>query len=349
MPSAGGLRARLEAVLSRHWWAPRSTALAWTLVPLAAIYAAGAALAALPWRLGWRRAAQAPVPVVVVGNIVVGGAGKTPAVIALVEALRRRGRRPGVVSRGHGRRGDGIVEVRPGDDPAATGDEPLLIRRVSGVPVWVGRRRADAARALCARHPEVDVLVCDDGLQHRGLARDAEVVVFDRRGQGNGRLLPAGPLREPLRAARRDSRFVLYNAEAPSTPIDGWVATRALGDALPIAAWHRGDRSAAMPLASLRGRPILAAAGIGDPGRFFTMLESRGLDVRRLPLPDHHAWSEPAWPPGTADVVVTEKDAVKIPARWGDTTHLWVVRLDFRLPEGLVDAVCQRIAARPSP
>ncbi|MCY7316827.1 MAG: tetraacyldisaccharide 4'-kinase, partial [Rubrivivax sp.] len=186
------LRDRLEALLTRHWWQPQTTVLAALLWPLSLIYRL-----LLLWPRPQSRAAL-PVPVLVVGNHVVGGAGKTPTVIALVQALQLAGRRPGVISRGHGRSTDAVRAVMPGDDAAAVGDEPLLIQRRCGVPVFVARRRIDAARALCAAHPEVDLIIADDGLQHRGLPRQAELRVFDERGVGNGHLLPAGPLREPL-------------------------------------------------------------------------------------------------------------------------------------------------------
>lgn len=339
-PAAPGAAARAEALLARHWWRPALTWLTALLLPLSWLYGALAAHAA---RSAGRQAQRAPRPVVVVGNLVAGGAGKTPTVIALVQALQRAGRRPAVISRGHGRRGDGVHEVDPADSAAGVGDEPLLIRRRSGVPVFVGRARVAAAAALCRAHPEVDVIVADDGLQHAALARDVELVVFDERGVGNGRLLPAGPLREPLPAAWPAARLVLYNAAAPSTPVPGPVAQRRLGPAWPLAAWHRGEAAAALPLASLRGRPLLAVAGIASPARFFGMLEAEGLAITRLPLPDHHAFDTLPWPAGTPEVVVTEKDAVKLDPAAAGATRVWVVGLDFALPDGLVAEVLRRL------
>jgi tetraacyldisaccharide 4'-kinase len=286
------------------------------------------------------------VPVLVVGNHVVGGAGKTPTVIALVQALIAAGRRPGVISRGHGRQGSAPQAVQLDSEVAEVGDEPLLIRRRTGVPVWVGRARREAGLALTAAHPDVDVLVSDDGLQHMALNRQAELVVFDERGVGNGFLLPAGPLREPLPADVPPWMRVLYTAGVASTALPGTLATRRLGLAWPLAAWHAGDASLAQPLASLQGRPFTAAAGLAAPEKFFGMLRAAGLDFKPLPLPDHHAYARLPWPAGTADVVTTEKDAIKLqPARVG-ATRVWVVPLDLDIPPALVGEL---LALLPAP
>jgi tetraacyldisaccharide 4'-kinase len=321
----------LEGLLARHWWRPRASWLALLLSPLAAAYGA------LARRERERaRPERAPLPLVVVGNFVVGGAGKTPTVIALVQALAARGRNPGVISRGHGRPDAALREVAAADTAAQAGDEPLLIRRRTGAPVFVGGDRAAAARALCARHPEVDVLVADDGLQHHALARDAELVVFDERGAGNGRLLPAGPLREPLPLQLPPHMRVLYTAGGASTPLPGALAERSLSLAWPLDGWHAGDGRQAVPLATLRGRLLVAAAGVAAPEKFYTMLEAAGLTIHRLPLPDHHGYATLPWPVGTPEVITTEKDAIKLaPDRLG-ATRVWVVPLDLRLPDALV-------------
>ncbi|MBX3634890.1 MAG: tetraacyldisaccharide 4'-kinase [Rubrivivax sp.] len=327
--------------LQRHWWRERPSLLAQALRPLSWLYRALAALHRLlvrPQRL--------PVPVLVVGNLVVGGAGKTPTVIALVQALRDRGWHPGVVSRGYGRADEAQREVADGDGAAAVGDEPLLIRRRSGVPVWVGRDRVAAARALRAAHPEVDLIVADDGLQHRRLARDAECVVFDERGAGNGLLLPAGPLREPLPHRLPARRLVLYTGGAASTALPGALAQRRLAQAWPLAAWWRGQGGAAVPLQALQGRPLVAAAGIAAPQKFFAMLDAAGLRFEALPLPDHHDHATLPWP-ADAEVVTTEKDAVKLdPARPG-MARVWVLPLDLALPAEVVDVLHRRLSAVP--
>ena len=334
-------RRRLEALLTQAWWQPEPTRLAWLLWPLSMLYRG-------LWLIHRRTRplAQAlPVPVLVVGNHVVGGAGKTPTVIAIVQALQRLGHRPGVISRGHGGAGGGagfgagfgVYAVEPGDSAASTGDEPLLIRRRCAVPVWIGRHRASAGRALCAAHPEVDVLVSDDGLQHAALVRSAELVVFDERGAGNGLLLPAGPLREPLPQAVPPWRRVLYTAGHASTQLPGALALRSISSALPLQAWQLGDATAALPLSALAGRPLLAVAGIAAPDKFFSMLRAAGLTIEASPQPDHHPYTTLPWPAGTPDVITTEKDAVKLDPQRQGATRVWVVPLDLTLPDALVN------------
>lgn len=337
---AAPFRAALEARLARSWWRPRPDLLARLLWPLTGVYRLLARLA--------RRAPESlPVPVVVVGNLVVGGAGKTPTVIALVAALQRRGWRPGVVSRGHGRTGPDLHEVSTDDPPGNSGDEPLLIRRRSGVPVWVGRRRVAAARALLQAHPAVNLIVSDDGLQHGALPRRVEVVVFDERGTGNGLVLPAGPLREPLHLPWPPQRLALYNAERATTAACGPIVRRGPGPVQALAAWHQGRPQSGPALATFRGRRVRAVAGIAAPERFFSMLEAAGLQIERQPLPDHHDYVRLPWPPDTAEVLLTEKDAVKVdPARTG-TTAVWVVALDFALPTDFVQAVLDRLGPPP--
>ncbi len=332
--------------LQRRWWSPRLGPVTAALLPLSALYAA---LAAWQARRQTARAWRAPCPVLVVGNLVVGGAGKTPTVIALVRALQAAGHRPGVVSRGYGRRAGGIVDVQPDTDGRVCGDEPLLIRRATGAPVVVATRRVDAARHLLAGHPQVDLLIADDGLQHRALARDAEVWVFDERGVGNGALLPAGPLREVLPAHLPDHALVLYNAPAPSTPLPGPCARRRLAGAVALADWHAGKPMQPELLSQLRGRRLVAIAGIAAPQRFFRMLVEAGLDIDPTPLPDHAAFDAVPWPIGAADVVCTEKDAVKLDLRTIGETRVWVVGLDFELPSELISALCQRLAPPEPP
>lgn len=347
--------------LQRLWWQPRLAPLTALLAPLGWLVGAVAARRRAA-AAGARRPAPLPVPVIVVGNVIVGGAGKTPTVIALVALLRGWGHCPGIVSRGHGRSGDAprlLDAATPADTvrPEDFGDEPVLMHRRTGAPVAVARRRRDAALHLLQAHPEVDILIADDGLQHHALPRDVEIVVFDGRGLGNGRTLPAGPLRERVRdlwPARPGSapRLVLVNGRWPPPPsiplpvsaTSRWEADRALGGAVELAAWRRGDPARIATLDSLRGRPLLAAAGIGDPERFFSMLEARGLSIRRMPLVDHAAFEPLPWDADTPEVVVTEKDAVKLADRALGATRVWVVTLDFGLPDGLALALRQALA-----
>jgi tetraacyldisaccharide 4'-kinase len=198
-----------------------------------------------------------------------------------------------------------------------------------GVPVFVGRDRVAAARGLLQTHPEVDVIVSDDGLQHLRLSRAAQVLVFDERGVGNGWLLPAGPLREPLPARVPPRTLVLYNAARASTALPGRLAQRSLAGVVSLSDWWAGAAASETSLSALAGRPLIAAAGIAHPARFFDMLRSAGLDITPLPLPDHFDYATLPWPEETADVILTEKDAIKLrPDRIG-ATKVWVAPLDF--------------------
>jgi tetraacyldisaccharide 4'-kinase len=236
------------------------------------------------------------------------------------------------------------------DTPARVcGDEPLLLHLRTGAPVQVGRDRAATGRALLQRCPEVNIVVSDDGLQHLRLARDAQVIVFDERGFGNGLLLPAGPLREPPTVEAPARSVVIYNAPAASTAWSGFVARRGLAGALPLVAWWRGEEASPATLASLAGRPLLAAAGMSRPERFFAMLREHGLQIEGLALPDHFDFATLPWPAGTQDVIITEKDAVKLPpATPLGATRVWVARLDFQLDPAAEAALCRLLAAPPT-
>lgn len=311
-------------------WLARG-ALARALRPLAAVFGALTALRRALYRAGLLQAHALPVPVLVVGNLVAGGAGKTPTVITLVGLLRRRGFTPGIVSRGHGGSHAGPLAVTRDTPAAKCGDEPLLLHLRTGAPLVVGRDRVAAARQLLRQHPGVDVIVSDDGLQHLALARDAQVIVFDERGAGNGWLLPAGPLREAIPHAVPAHSLIVYNADAPSTPLPGTLARRSLAGAVLLRDWRAGAGASPAALDALRGRPLVAAAGLARPGRFFAMLRAHGLHFTALPLPDHHDYATLPWSAGTPDVIVTEKDAIKLePGRVG-ATRVWVAPLDFDL------------------
>jgi tetraacyldisaccharide 4'-kinase len=287
------------------------------LWPLSVVYGA-----LIRWRrwlytVGLFKSRRLRVPVIVVGNVVVGGAGKTPTVVALVEHLRCEGWHPGVISRGYGRQSTDTLAVEPDTPAEASGDEPALIRRATGVPVFVAGRRWDAAQALLAAHPQVDVLLCDDGLQHLALWRDLNVVVFDERGTGNGWLLPAGLLREPWpMSAPMPHLLVLRQhregAAPPVVPLSSGMQTfnavRRLAD---HAVSPAGERR---PLASFRGQAVAAVAGIARPAVFFDMLRERGLTLtREQALPDHaEASAFDQLNTEQGPLLCTEKDAVKL-------------------------------------
>ncbi|NML15468.1 tetraacyldisaccharide 4'-kinase [Azohydromonas caseinilytica] len=338
----GGTTSRLGDWLQRQWWQPRPSPAARLLGPLSLLYET------LAERQRRNTTPQSPgLPVVVVGNLIVGGAGKTPTVIALAQALRALGWTPGVISRGHGRAAAGVAEVRRDSRAREVGDEPLLIHLRSGAPVVVGRDRLAAAQALRVAHPDVNLLLADDGLQHWRLARDAQVIVFDDRGAGNGFTLPAGPMRQRLPDSVPPRSLVLYNAATPSTPLPGWCAQRRLAGAVELGDWWAGRPPSPDALQALRDRRVVAVAGIGAPQRFFAMLQAQGLSLTPCPVPDHHDYATLPWPPGSADVVLTEKDAIKLEPGRCAGTRVWVVALDFALPDDFVAALARLLPSPP--
>lgn len=303
------------------------------LWPLSLLFGGLAALRRTLYRRGVLRTEGAGVPVVIVGNVIAGGSGKTPVVMAIVRHLAARGLRVGVVSRGYGRSTQDCREVLDDSDPAAVGDEPALIRRSTGVPVFVARRRIEAVRALLARHPSTQVIVSDDGLQHLALARDVEICVFDDRGIGNGWLLPAGLLREPW---PRHCDLVLHTGEQPA--FAGFRARRTLAD-------HALQRDGShVPLASLAGRPLVAVAAIAKPEGFFDMLRARGvLPAQCIALPDHDDFSHWSPPGGSGQLLLcTEKDAVKL---WRKAPAALAVPLVFEPEPGFFAALDAKLSS----
>ena len=326
------------------WWHDGSTP-PWHARLLAPLYGNLAALRRNAYRRGWLRRLQAGAPVIVVGNITAGGTGKTPMVIALVARLRAEGWTPGIASRGHGREDEATPRWVEADSAASlVGDEPLLIARATGAKVRVDRDRVAAAKALVAAG--CDVIVCDDGLQHYRLARDIEIEVQDaRRRYGNGRLLPAGPLREPVeRAADCDFRVlnlgVASEADAQrDSGLGEWPMRLQVGAAQPV---HGGR---AQPLSAFAGRRVHAVAGIGDPERFFSMLRDAGIAVVPHAFPDHHAYVAADFEFGSRlPVLMTVKDAVKC----ADLTdaQAFMVPVDAVLPEAFWVALLERLPVR---
>lgn len=276
----------------------------------------------------WRPPVRLPVPVVVVGNITVGGTGKTPLVLWLVERLLAVGYRPGVISRGYGAARVEAAEVFPDSLADEMGDEPVLIARRCGCPVFVCRDRRQAGAALLAAHPEVDVLVSDDGMQHYGLARDLEIAVIDGlRGLGNGLMLPAGPLREGRsRLASVDAVVVNGSAEPIKVSVPCYRMHLRGGRLYNL---RQPDRLA--PPGYFDGREVHAVAAIGNPARFFEALGRMGIPIRPHAFPDHHPFVATDLPMDT--VIMTEKDAVKCAAFGHD--DVWVFAVDADLSEGL--------------
>ncbi|MGH8112586.1 MAG: tetraacyldisaccharide 4'-kinase [Rhodanobacteraceae bacterium] len=334
--------------LQPRWYEDRPPP--WWTLPLAGLYGGVTGLRRALYRHGVVRATRLPVPVAVVGNITVGGTGKTPLVIALVEALLARGFKPGVVSRGYGGSARNPVLLNASPDPAIVGDEPALIRLRTGLPVAVGAKRAEAARLLLGEG--VDIVLADDGLQHYALARDVEICVVDgARGFGNGWPLPAGPLREP-RARLRDVDFVVCNtgeADAHATPM---ASGKAPNDRCPDAAIAmrlrvgeaRNLRSGeARPLAQFAATRVHAVAGIGNPARFFAALRAIGVVPVEYAFPDHHHYAIADLGFGDGmPVLMTEKDAVKCRAFAQD--GWWSVPVTAVLPESFLDAFTARLS-----
>lgn len=310
------------------------------LSPLALLFSVVSGLRRLAYRRGWLAAISVGVPVVIVGNLTAGGSGKTPLVIWLVNWLRARGYRPGVVSRGYGGAARGCVDVQPDSQPAEVGDEPLLIRVKTNAPVVVGRDRVAAARTLLARHPGVDVIVSDDGLQHYRLQRDIELAVIDAAtGLGNGWPLPAGPLREPRRRLRSvDAVIQVVRGTAQPQPYQAVATWRA--DYTAGQAWRLRAPLEKKALRDLPQHDWLAVTGIGRPQGFFDMLEAQGVCFSPRAFADHHAF-QPQELPADAAVLMTEKDAVKCLTFAG--ADWWAVELDVAPESGFIDWLDARL------
>ena len=315
------------------WYRAALTPLTASVTPLAVAFGVVAAARRQLYRHGLLARRRVGVPVVVVGNVTVGGAGKTPLVRALVASLRARGHRPGIVSRGHGGRLSGPHVVQGGDEADDVGDEPLLLA-ADGTPVAVGRDRAAAARHLLGAHPGIDVIVADDGLQHYALWRDVEIAVVDgARGLGNGWLMPAGPLREPATRLCRVDAVVVNTVDAqssPPSPIAG--APPGAAAAVPRFAmrlvpqpWRRVAGGGAVPdLAALPPGSVHAVAGIANPARFFALVARLGIAATPHPFPDHHRFVAGDMAiPGARAILMTEKDAVKC-RRIADERMFWL-------------------------
>ena len=273
------------------------------------------------------------IPVIVVGNLTVGGSGKTPLAIWIAELLKRHGWSPGIVSRGYGAQ---ITEPRAAtvaSNAAEVGDEPIVLSRRSGCPVWVGADRVRVAALLRAAHQDVNVLILDDGLQHYAMRRDLEIAVVDARGFGNGFLLPAGPLREPGSRLRSVDAVVSH-----ASTVQGYAMT------LQGEEVHRmTDARERQPLKAFAGQRVHAVAGIGDPNRFFLHLGKAGIKVLPHPFPDHHPFMPKDLEFGDAlPVLLTEKDAVKL--RSAAQPNWWVLPVSAQLDPAFGPWLLSRLA-----
>jgi tetraacyldisaccharide 4'-kinase len=329
--------------LETHWY--RLSPLHLVLWPLSLVFGVLAALRRLLYGHGVLKSVKLAVPVIVVGNINVGGTGKTPCVIWLVSWLASRGLKPGIISRGYGGNTRRPQRVTGNTDPAHAGDEAVLLARRCACPVWTGSSRLAAARALLAAEPQCDVIVSDDGLQHYALKRDVELVVLDgERGCGNGMLLPAGPLRESL------SRLECVDALI----INGGVvfAPDMLPSGVPAFDMRlHGETFYALRPPHQEVGPeyfkdltVCAMAGIGNPQKFFNRLHDLGISFTAHPFPDHHAFTtgDCAFGPGTA-VIMTEKDAVKLERLAGESDGWWASRVYAQFDEALGELILKKI------
>lgn len=329
----------MELQLSQVWRHRRP--LACLLWPLSLLYRLVGSCRLALYQARWLPVVRLPVPVIVVGNVIAGGAGKTPLVMALVRHLQEQGLRPGVISRGHGRSNRACLEVLPQMTARDCGDEPLLIRQRTAAPVFVASDRVRAGLALLQSYPAVDVIVADDGLQHHHLWRDINIAVFDERGLGNGWQLPAGPLRErwprKTRSIAPPVRGIdLVVASVPSKDVAGLVCRRELAQRA-----YAPDGSS-QTLQSLRGQRLHALAGIAKPEQFFEMLRQKGLQLEQTrAFPDHHDYTLDDLPSDPqVTVLMTEKDAVKImPLHAGLECRLLAVPLQLDPEPAIFEAI----------
>ena len=330
-----------QAWLKRGW-------LAVLLLPLSGLYGALAWVHRRLYQFGILKTQRVAVPVIVVGNIVAGGGGKTPTVMALAHHLKSRGWQVGVVSRGYGRDNDICTEVLPHSSVSQVGDEPLLLANTCKVPVFVATKRFDAASQLLAKYPDTNIIISDDGLQHHALHHDVAITVLDDRGVGNGWLLPAGPLRETLRETfgetlretlrdkrlREQNNLVLHTGNHPvkiATTAPQFTAKRSLAQQ---ARRHDGSRVNLADLnemATSANKPLVALAGIANPESFFVMLRDLGLQLSKtIALPDHYSFDSKLGNKYAGySLICTEKDAVKL---WQSAPHALAVGLEF-VPE----------------
>jgi tetraacyldisaccharide 4'-kinase len=329
--------------LEAYWY--RLAPLHLVLWPLSLLFGVIAAVRRHLFRSGLLTSTRMPVPVIVVGNINAGGTGKTPCVIWLVAWLRDRGRTPGVISRGYRGNAHTARPAKPDSDPADVGDEAVLLARRCACPVWVGKSRVAAARALLAAHPQCDVIISDDGLQHYALKRDVELVVLDgERGCGNGMLLPAGPLREPLeRLAAADALVINGGAVFAPEMLPSGIPVfdmQLSGDTF----YPLREPGPSVDAGHFARVSVHAIAAIGNPQRYFNHLHELGISFTSRAFPDHHAYTAGDCTDGAdTAVIMTEKDAVKCERLAGRHDNWWALRVDTIMDPALGELILDKI------
>lgn len=324
------IRSKMESVINRLWYAKSKWCL--LLAPVSWVFVSIILLRRWFYRSGVFKTCRVDCPVIVVGNITVGGTGKTPLVIYLVNQLKQHGLKPGVIARGYGRSRSGVELVGVDSDVNAVGDEVKLIAEQTGCPVVVGQKRPLAAKFLLS-NADCNVIISDDGLQHYALQRNLEIVVVDgKRRFGNRLCLPVGPLREPISRLGKVDYVVAKSSAQP-----GEVAMR-----LKLHSTFSLDRSRSQPLSEFSGMKVHAVAGIGNPQQFFDMLRDHKLDIIEHTFPDHHNYClDDLKFAVSGPVLMTEKDAVK--CRDFDLDNAWYVPLAVDLPDQMIDAIVQSI------
>jgi tetraacyldisaccharide 4'-kinase len=318
-------------------WRRKNALFCFVLVPLSWVFALLIWLRRLAYQFGMFKSHTLPVPVVVVGNINMGGSGKTPVVMWLVNALKAKGFYPGVISRGYGATVKKVRVVDVNSDVRDVGDEPLLIAKRCGCPVWVGADRAQAGLALLKAHPECNVIISDDGLQHYRLKRNVEIAVVNNDALGNRRLLPAGPLREPVKRLN-EVDAIIFNGEKS---IANAFEMQLVGEQF----YNLADETLKTTAADFKRKSIKAFAGIGNPERFFEHLRNLGLSFAGVSFDDHYAFKPEDLANFDCDVLLmTEKDAVK--CKPFAEPHHWVLPVEASIDEALLDKVLEKIAKK---
>jgi tetraacyldisaccharide 4'-kinase len=329
--------------LEQYWY--RLTLWHVLLLPLGLLFVIFASLRRFLYILHLLPVIKLPVPVIVIGNITAGGTGKTPLIIWLANYLQEEGFKPGIVSRGYGGSNIGSLSVTRQSSPALVGDEPVLLARRCSCPVWVGRNRPATAKALLTAHPECNVVLSDDGLQHYRLHRDVEIAVVDgERKFGNGLPLPAGPMREP--SSRLDSvdAVVVHDGEQAASATAKSFTMRFVGDTF----YNLLNPEFKAVAADLSGKKIYAVAGIGNPQRFFRQLQALGLTVSARPFPDHFPYRQSDLQAPDADaIIMTEKDAVKC-EKFADE-KFWALTVDAQVPRELGTLILKKLRTRYGP
>lgn len=328
---------KMQRWLERQWYSDQLGVWYFLLMPLDLLMRLLVLLRQFFYKAGILSSWRSPIPVIVVGNITVGGTGKTPLVIWLVEMLKAKGYKPGIVSRGYGGSARGVASVSVDADPMLVGDEPLLMAKQSACPVWIGKDRPAAAKALIEAHPECDVIISDDGLQHYALQRDMEIVVVDGvRLYGNKAMLPIGPMREPLRRLMHVDAVVVNGGKRDGAA--GEYSMRLCGE--HFYALHSPEKQ--VKADHFKNKRVHAVAGIGNPARFFNQLRELGLNVIEHAFSDHHQF-QPAdlQIQGAEAILMTEKDAVKCLQFSQD--NIWVLPVQVKEVSGLEDKVIQKI------